>query len=350
MSAADVRSILDAAANQILAVVAPLTARLVRAHVTLDETADTAATDGIHIWVPPVFAGVDVTQDTPVAIGLLVHELGHFLQPLKALEEAETAHRRAALARQHHRRHRTRSHDGRSVPAAGRYPAKPCGWPSSRRTWPTTAGACGKAAASRPSPVRSPWPAASATRSCPSTSTHAGIARCCSAPCAPSPSQTVTDRALQFAWRLAGAADIPPAEVPAYVEETIGQFPELRTAPATFPVPGGSVAVQGAAGQAVQGEACGNVGAHPPAEVTPVVAVRHYRQQPLAAAAQAALGLRAHFHVARGATEIAAPGRLDRRGAGTWGARPPAHAAAGERSSPAQGRDLRRQIRLHERQ
>ena len=35
MSATDVRSILDAAANQILAVVAPLTARLVRAYVTL---------------------------------------------------------------------------------------------------------------------------------------------------------------------------------------------------------------------------------------------------------------------------------------------------------------------------
>ncbi len=127
------------------------------------------------------------------------------------------------------------------------------------------------------------------------------------------PSQTVTDRAVQFAWRLAGAADIPPAEVPAFVEETIGQFPELRTAAETFPLPGGSVQVSGAAGQAAQGEACGNVGAHPPPEVTPVVPVRHCRRQPLAAAAQAALGLRAHFHVARGATEIAAPGRLDRR-------------------------------------
>ena len=121
------------------------------------------------------------------------------------------------------------------------------------------------------------------------------------------PSQTVTDRAVQFAWRLAGAADIPPAEVPAFVEETIGQFPELRTAAETFPLPGGSVQVSGAAGQAAQGEACGNVGAHPPPEVTPVVPVRHCRRQPLAAAAQAALGLRAHFHVARGATEIAAP-------------------------------------------
>ncbi len=48
------------------------------------------------------------------------------------------------------------------------------------------------------------------------------------------PSQAVTDRAMQFAWRLAGATDIPPAEVPAFVEETIRQFPELRVSAGTF--------------------------------------------------------------------------------------------------------------------
>lgn len=88
-STLDIRAILDTTANQILAVVAPDTARLVRAYVSLDEGADTAATDGVRIWVPPTFEGVDVTHDTPVAVGLLVHELGHFLQPLKTLEEAE---------------------------------------------------------------------------------------------------------------------------------------------------------------------------------------------------------------------------------------------------------------------
>ena len=68
--------------GSILAVVAPDTARLVRAYVALDENADTAATDGVRIWLPPTFEGVDVAHDTPVAVGLLVHELGHFLQPL----------------------------------------------------------------------------------------------------------------------------------------------------------------------------------------------------------------------------------------------------------------------------
>ena len=88
-SPTDIRAILDATANQILAVVAPETASLVRAYVSLDEEADTAATDGVRIWLPPTFEGVDVAHDTPVAVGLLVHELGHFLQPLKALEEVE---------------------------------------------------------------------------------------------------------------------------------------------------------------------------------------------------------------------------------------------------------------------
>jgi hypothetical protein len=48
-AALDIRAILDATANQIMAVVAPDTARLVRAYVTLDEQADTAATDGIRM-------------------------------------------------------------------------------------------------------------------------------------------------------------------------------------------------------------------------------------------------------------------------------------------------------------
>jgi hypothetical protein len=312
MSAADVRNILDAAANQILAVVAPLTARLVRAHVTLDETADTAATDGIRIWVPPVFEGVDVTQDTPVAIGLLVHELGHFLQPLKALEEVE---QRTDAP---HWLGNVIADIELEAMMAGLFPplaatlkavravvkqarlADYCRSLREGRTFP--ASACSVALAGRFGNPELPFDISSR-----------GDSQVLFAALRAIPSQTVTDRAVQFAWRLAGAADIPPAEVPAYVEETIGQFPELRTAAETFPLPGGSVQVSGAAGQAAQGEARGNVGAHPPPEVTPVVPVRHCRRQPLAAAAQAALGLRAHFHVARGATEIAAPGRLDRR-------------------------------------
>ena len=312
MSAVDIRSILDAAANQILAVVAPLTARLVRAYVTLDENADTAATDGIRIWVPPLFEGVDVAQDTPVAIGLLVHELGHFLQPLKELEAVE---QRTGAP---HWLGNIIADIQLEAMMAGLFPplaatlkamravVKQARLADYRKSLAEggafSAIACSVALAGRFGNPELPF----------DISSH-GDSQVLFAALRAIPSQAVTDRAVQFAWRLAGAAEIPPAEVPAFVEETIGQFPELRTAAATFPLPGGSVQVSGAAGHAAQGEAHGNVGAHPPSEVTPVIPVRHYRRQPLATAAQAALGLRAHFHVARGATEIAAPGRLDRR-------------------------------------
>jgi hypothetical protein len=84
----DTMRALDAAANQILSVVAPSTFVLTGAHVTLDEDADTAYTDGIHIWLPPTFEGEDVATNTPLAIGLLDHELGHFLQPLEEIQKA----------------------------------------------------------------------------------------------------------------------------------------------------------------------------------------------------------------------------------------------------------------------
>ncbi len=313
-AAPDIRAVLDATANQILAVVAPDTARLVRAYVSLDEEADTAATDGVRIWVPPVFEGVDVAHDTPVAVGLLVHELGHFLQPLKALEAAEQQTGaphwlgnivadiqleammaglfppladtlkavRAVVKQARLADYRKSFADGHSFPAI----------------------ACSVALAGRFGNPELSFDIGS----------H-GDSQVLFAALRAIPSQSVTDRAVQFAWRLAGAADIPPAEVPAFVEETIGQFPELRQAAATFPLPGGSIQVSGAAGQAAQAEAASNTGDHAPLPVEPVASVRAVRARPRPEAVQAARGLRVHFHVVRGATEIAAPGRLDRRAA-----------------------------------
>ena len=88
MDTQNVQAALDAAANQILAVVAPVTARLTRAVVQIAE-ADTASTDGVVITLPPTFEGVNLRQDAPVALGLLAHESGHFLQPLAEMAEAE---------------------------------------------------------------------------------------------------------------------------------------------------------------------------------------------------------------------------------------------------------------------
>jgi hypothetical protein len=86
-------SALQAAANQILAVLAPASARLVRIMVVLENRARTASTDGnIVIIMPPDFHGHPIPDDDAVAVGLLAHEAGHFVQPLEQVLEMEEKH------------------------------------------------------------------------------------------------------------------------------------------------------------------------------------------------------------------------------------------------------------------
>ena len=83
---------LEAAANQILAAVAPTTSRLVRVEVIISDGAETAYTDGtVRITMPTTFCGVTVADEVKLAVGLLVHEVGHFLQPLEAVTQVEEA-------------------------------------------------------------------------------------------------------------------------------------------------------------------------------------------------------------------------------------------------------------------
>ena len=310
----DVRSVLEATANQILAVVAPDTARLVRASVTLDADADTAATDGVQIWVPPIFEGVDVARDTPVAVGLLVHELGHFLQPLKALAEAEQQtgaphwlgnvvadiQLEAMMA-------------GLFPPLADTLKAVRAAVKQARLAEYTTSIlqgrslaeiACAVALAGRFGQPDVPFDA----------NRHPapdGVWRVLDRLGA----KVLADRAKAFAYRLSEALCLTPNEIAAHIAQIMADFPELRQAAETFPAPGGRVSVAGAAGRAAQAEAASNTGAHDPLPIQPVASVRTVRGRPRPEAQQAARGLRLHFQVARSATEIAAPGRLDRRAA-----------------------------------
>jgi hypothetical protein len=309
----DIRTILDATANQILAVVAPDTARLVRAYVSLDEEADTAATDGVRIWVPSAFEGVDVTQNTPVAVGLLVHELGHFLQPLKALEEAEQetaaphwlgnivadVQLEAMMA-------------GLFPPLADTLVAVRTAVRTARLTEYTTAILQGRKLADVACSValagRFCRPAVPFDDSGESGSPLWGTLNRHGDP-------ALTIRTTAFAWRLSEAQSLAPNDLPDHVRQIMTEFPELRHAPACHAIPGGGLAVVGPAGQAAQAEAAANTGAHPPAAPAPVAAVRAGRSRPRPEAQQAARGLRMHFQVARSATEIVAPDRLDRRAA-----------------------------------
>jgi len=309
----DIRAILDVTANQILAVVAPDTARLVRAYVSLDEQADTAATDGVHIWLPPTFEGVDVAHDTPVAVGLLVHELGHFLQPLKALEEAEQqtaaphwlgnivadVQLEAMMA-------------GLFPPLADTLVAVRTAVKAARLAEYTAAILKGRNLADIACSValagRFCRPAASFDDSGESGSPLWGTLNRHGDP-------ALTIRMTAFAWRLSEAQSLAPNDLPDHVRQIMAEFPELRQAPARHAVPGGGLAVVGPAGHAAQAEASANTGAHPPGTPEPVAVVRVGRSRPRPEAQQAARGLRMHFQVARSATEIVAPDRLDRRAA-----------------------------------
>ena len=309
----DTRTILDATANQILAVVAPDTARLVRAYVSLDEDADTAATDGVHIVMPPTFEGVDVAHDTPVAVGLLVHELGHFLQPLKALDEAEQETAAPhwlgnivadvqleammaglfppladTLVAMRTAVHRTRLAEYTAAIQQGRNLADV---------------ACSVALAGRFCRPATPF-----DDSGESGSPLWGALNRCGDP-------ALTTRMIAFAWRLSEAQNLAPDDLPEHVRQIMAEFPELHQAPARHAIPGGGLTVVGPAGCAAQAEAAANTGAHPPTAVEPVATVRAGRTRPRPEAQQAARGLRMHFQVARSATEIVAPERLDRRAA-----------------------------------
>lgn len=50
---------------------------------------ETASTNGAWIKIPPSFLGTDVRKNPEIGMGLLAHELGHWLQPLKEADEVE---------------------------------------------------------------------------------------------------------------------------------------------------------------------------------------------------------------------------------------------------------------------
>ena len=84
---------LQSAANQIFSVVAPTTSRLARIQVSVSDEASTASTDGvIAIRMPTTFCGEAVAESAPIAVGLLAHEVGHFLQPLAEIIQVEQEH------------------------------------------------------------------------------------------------------------------------------------------------------------------------------------------------------------------------------------------------------------------
>ena len=87
-------SMLQHTANQLLATVAPAVAPLLTIGVRLESDSTTASTDGeTLIIMPEKFCGEPIPQNQTVSVGLLAHEVGHFLQPLADVQEVEEAER-----------------------------------------------------------------------------------------------------------------------------------------------------------------------------------------------------------------------------------------------------------------
>ena len=77
------------AARQILASINPDLARFFFVDVAYVSDDDTASTNGMHIYLPEFLLDAPVRGDETLTVGLLSHELGHFLQDLKSVSAME---------------------------------------------------------------------------------------------------------------------------------------------------------------------------------------------------------------------------------------------------------------------
>jgi hypothetical protein len=306
---------LNAAANQVLAVVAPATSRLVQAAVTVAE-ADTASTDGVHIWLPPAFEGCDVTQDAPVAIGLLAHELGHFLQPLEAIQQVEQE-----TSAPHWLANILLDIQGEAQ-AACLFPplavpltavrdavnrARMAEYLAELRQGADCVGtdfagvACAAALAGRFAQTAQPF--AAEWYSLPAYRALDAVFDV----------EPWGQQVKEFLGLLAAAHWTAAKELPGLLRQIIEQFPELRASPAlAMPLGDPKVAARGT-GQAVQAEAQGNTREREPLDSQELKELSVQPGPPETEAVTIARAIRLRFAVPKGGVEVVAPGRLDRR-------------------------------------
>ena len=88
----EIINILTNTAMQILSLVAPTTSRVIKIKVNFCDE-DTAFLKEYTIHLPRKMFDCDVTKDTMLAVGLLMHEIGHLLQPLQQIDQIEEEER-----------------------------------------------------------------------------------------------------------------------------------------------------------------------------------------------------------------------------------------------------------------
>jgi hypothetical protein len=295
---------LERAANHLLAVVAPGASRLVHTRVTLENTAPTASTDGAStIAMPTTFCGQDIPANEAVSVGLLAHELGHFLQPLKAVVEvaAEEGAPKWLVNVLLDIQGEALVESLFPAVAAPLAAVRACVKQEKLRAYRRTLA---KAA----SFVEAAGPLALLGR-------FAQVDR----PFSEQDAQNAVAPAFEAAGRrylhlLKQAEELAPDDLPGHLRTLMRQCPELRQAQAP-PSPLGDPQAQrnGALGDLLAEEARAQLRGWSCRPKSPL-RIRHYtREAPRPEAERLARAIRTRFDVRRGGTEVLAPGRFDRQ-------------------------------------
>lgn len=318
----ELERVLAEVANQIFAVAAPDTARMVTAKVTISDAADTAGTDGVEIRMPTQFCNVVLADNATVAVGLLTHEIGHFLQPLEELERVEQTCGAP--------RWLTNLSADIQLEAlmAQLFPALAEALMAVRRTVRTASLTKFEQQATRAGTFAEG--AAAVLLWCRFCEPRRPVWLPGSAYWLPA---AWSNRAWEFMRDMQEPAEMAAAQLPKFLKDMLRKYPELKKqAPPDWlkQLLGQLGSLQGqpdgqplrapgqsnALGQVLSQEATGNTANHAPQRgMTLGERVGFQRQATESQAAHLARGLRMHFQTSKGAFEIAAPGRLDRRAA-----------------------------------
>lgn len=339
---------LESAANQLLAAVAPNTSRLVRVAVIISDGAETASTDGmLRIRMPVAFCDMQVVDDVGVAVGLLVHEIGHFLQPLTAVNRVEAAEQiphwltNVMLDIQGEALMQSLFPTFKRPLAEIRRVVQRCHLSEYR------ADAAG---------------ASSFTEAAGALALWGRFVKPMLPFCADSlPPQTPDPlRSLRYLQTLDTLRACPVRLLPERIAEIIHEFPELRQARVPLPpigLDGTSIGPTGALASALHREAWGQTNGMAGGGDEADIRIESLRSPPLLPeAVRLARTLRSHFASARSGVTVLAPGRFERRAAARgelpWRMQLPGQQttaprlvlcldASGSMSAPAQGCDGR---------
>lgn len=293
---------LQSAANQILAVLSPASSRLVRVMVVLASVAHTASTDGnILVIMPEQFCGRPIPDDDVISVGLLAHEVGHFVQPLDKVLDVEKVH-----GVPHWLANIVLDIHGESY-VAGVFPAMAEPLQATRqvvksaklaeyRSIVEQAGGFAAAAASIALMGRFCDPDAAFQPDCLDRSWG---------------NKPWYGQALRFLDALEDAAYLSPEQLPAFLVQVIQQFPELKQTPAPD-LPGYGRTETDKLGQIALDEAReGSKGCSPGGAGR--LQVRSFSTEaPEAEALHLAHRIRTRFEANAGLIEVNAPGRIDR--------------------------------------